>query len=329
MAKLEGREYTIKPLNMRKLPLLSGLLCCVPALFGQTQSPLGTPHAVPIREATIYVAPDQRSAKVGSVVRGREVAILETSGKFLHILIIAQGPNIPNTSGWILDKGIIRGNTPDGDKILYGEAVDSENEASKRRGRRGAAEDALRLYRRVYDYFPQSPLAGEAMFRSADIVWQLELADARSRPSAKEKDPYMRHQINEEAIKEVEKKFPHTKWADLAAYDLLDNKVCGDWQGDPKCPEKETELYENYVKDHPESPKAAEALYEAAWRQGALVDIYKTREDSGKAESARSKAIALTQRITTTFPNSDFAQRAVGLRYKLQQDIPTFGNASE
>jgi hypothetical protein len=263
------------------------------------------------------------------VVRGREVAILETSGKFLHILIIAQGPNIQNTSGWILDKGIIRGNTPDGDKILYGEAVDSENEASKRRGRRGAAEDALRLYRRVYDYFPQSPLAGEAMFRSADIVWQLELADARSRPSAKEKDPYMRHQINEEAIKEVEKKFPHSKWADLAAYDLIDNKICGDWQGDPKCPEKETDLYENYVKDHAESPKAAEALYEAAWRQGALVDIYKTREESGKAESARAKAIALTQRITGTFPNSDFAQRAVGLRYKLQQDIPTFGNASE
>ena len=79
----------------------------------------------------------------------------------------------------------------------------------------------------------------------------------------------MRHQIDEELMHEVEKKFPGTKWADLAAFNRIDNKLCGEWQGDPKCPEKETEAYEKYVNDHANSPKAAEALYEAAWRQGA------------------------------------------------------------
>ena len=39
---------------------------------------------------------------------------------------------------------------------------------------------------------------------------------------------------------------------------MLDNKICGDWQGSEKCPEKESELYVKYADDHPESPKAAE-----------------------------------------------------------------------
>ena len=44
-----------------------------------------------------------------------------------------------NVTGWVKDQGIILPSTPDGDKILFGEAIDSEMEASKRDGRRGAA----------------------------------------------------------------------------------------------------------------------------------------------------------------------------------------------
>ena len=45
----------------------------------------------------------------------------------------------------------------------------------------------------------------------------------------------------------------------LAAFDLLDKKLCGEWEGLPKCPEDESGMYEKYVKEHPTSPKNAEA----------------------------------------------------------------------
>ena len=151
----------------------------------------------------------------------------------------------------------------------------------------------------------------------------------RRRPSAQEKDPYMRHQMDEEQMRKVIKKYPNTKWADLAAFDLIDNKLCGDWQGDPKCPEKETSLYEKYVADHPQSPKAAEALYAAAWRQSALIEIYRERQDQKKAEESRARAIQLAQRIPQQYANSDFAYRAQRLLYLLQQKIPTYGNAAD
>ena len=64
------------------------------------------------------------------------------------------------------DKGVITTTTPDGDKIIYGEAFDSEQEASHRGGRKGADLDAMRLYARLAEYFPQSPLAAEAAYRA-------------------------------------------------------------------------------------------------------------------------------------------------------------------
>ena len=75
-----------------------------------------------------------------------------------------------NVTGWIVDKGVITTNTPDGDKIIFGEAVDSEAEASRRAGRKGAAQDAMRLYARLAEYFPASPLAAESAYRSAEFA---------------------------------------------------------------------------------------------------------------------------------------------------------------
>ena len=83
----------------------------------------------------------------------------------------------------------------------------------------------MRLYARLAEYFPQSPLAAEAAYRSADIRWQLEAVDAASRPSAKMRDPALHHQIDEDYMRKVIKKYPGTRWADLAAYHLLDNKL--------------------------------------------------------------------------------------------------------
>ena len=309
--------------------VILGVLCAV-TLLGAVgaRADENTERAVSVRSANLYLSPDTNSQKLATVERGREVAVLEHSGQqWVHVLASLGGEK--DVSGWMLDKGLVRKNTPNGDQILFGEAADSEAEAERRGGRKGADRDAQRLYYRVAEYFPNSPLAGEAAYRSADIAWQLDVEDMRSRPSAKEKDPYMRHQMDEDQMKQVEKKYPHTKWADLAAFDLIENKLCGDWEGDPKCPEKESSIYEKYVAEHPQSPKAAEALYDAAWRQSALIEMYKQRNDQKKADESRDRAMELAQRISQQYPNSDYAYRAQRLVYMLKQNIPTYGNVTD
>jgi outer membrane protein assembly factor BamD (BamD/ComL family) len=284
-----------------------------------------------IRDAQIYISPDTGSAKLASITRGREVHIFERSGQnWVHVVAqlevardyMDSGRDI---TGWMLNKGIITAATPDGDKIIYGEAVDSESEASRRRGRKGAAADARRLYYRVYEYFPQSPLAGEALYRAADIQWQLDKDDASSRPSSKERDPRSRLEIPEDNLKLVMKKFPNTKWADMASFHLLDNKLCGDWQAESKCPEKEAELFLKWADERPKAPNAAEALYNVAYRYAALIDIYKTEERLDKSKEAGPRALQITQRIVSQYPNTDWSARALALQNKIQNNIPVFG----
>jgi outer membrane protein assembly factor BamD (BamD/ComL family) len=139
----------------------------------------------------------------------------------------------------------------------------------------------------------------------------------------------MRHQMDEDQMRSVERKYKGTKWADLAAFDLIANKLCGDWQGDPKCPEKESSIYEKYASEHPQSPKAAEALYDAASRQAALIDMYREAENQKKSDESRSRAISLAQRALQQYPNSDYAYRAQLLLYLLRQGIPTYGCSSD
>jgi hypothetical protein len=283
-----------------------------------------TVRGTPIRVSSIYLSPDTSSNKLAEIERGREVVILETSRDWLHVEAALTEEKL--ITGWMMNKGVVEGSTPNGDKIVFGEAVDSEDQASQRHGRRGAAQDAMRLYYRTAEYFPHSPLAGEAMYRSADIRWQIEKADVMSRPSAKEKEAFLREGMNEDFMKEVMKKFPGTKWADLAAFHLIDNKLCGDWQAASKCPEKEAEMYEKYASEHAQSPAVAEALYDAAWRRSALIEIYKTETQSKKSDESRGKAIALAQKAVTQAPQSDWAARAQRLLFMIEQNIPTYGN---
>ena len=293
-----------------------------------------------VREAIIYLSPDTNSNKLGEVERGRELILLEKSRNWLHVeamMGLAHSPDPAfvlededegkTISGWVLESGVVWSSTPNGDRILFGAAADSEDEAGRRRGRRGAAQDALRLYRRVYDIFPNSALAGEALYRAADIKWQIDRADVQSRPSAREKEAYLRQGMDEEGMKLVMKKFPDTKWAQLAAFHLIENKLCGDWQGSSKCPDKEADIYEKYVKEHSESPAAAEALYRAAWRRAALIEIYKSEEQMKKSEQSKNQAISLAQRLISQYPQSDWSSRGQTLLFLVQQGVPTYGNA--
>jgi outer membrane protein assembly factor BamD (BamD/ComL family) len=101
--------------------------------------------------------------------------------------------------------------------------------------------------------------------------------------------------------------------------------ICtGNWKGEPKCPEKETEMYEHYAHEHPQSPKAPEALYNAAWRQAAAVDIYKELHQQDKAEKAKRKAVEIAQEISGKYPDGDWKPRAAQLIYALQQGLTIY-----
>jgi Outer membrane lipoprotein len=295
-------------------------------------------HGTLIREATMYVSPDTHAQRVGTATRGRDTFLMERSNvdgkEWAHVLVVTQTgldtgmPGGREVSGWVDGKIVITTSTPNGDQVIFGEAVDSERQAETRGGRRRAAEDAMRLYYRMHEYFPNSPLAAEAFWRAADIRWQLERAGILSRPSARESSPDAREQIEEDTMRELMKKYPHTKQADLAAYALIDNKLCGEWRGETKCPEKESEIYEKYAHEHPQSPKVAEALYNAAWRQAALVDMYRGNRQQDKSEKAKKKALELTQELITRFPEGDWKPRAQMLAYSLQQGIVVYGTGN-
>jgi hypothetical protein len=215
--------------------------------------------------------------------------------------------------------------TPDGDQVIMGEAANEEALASDPRGPANAAQSARLLYRRLVEMFPNSTLAPEAAWRAADIQWQIQKADQASRPSAKEQAAYMREGMDDDLMKKVIKFYPHTKQADMAAYDLIDNKLCGDWQGQEKCPEKEAELYEKYATEHPDGPRTAKALYEAVYRNAVLVDMFNADNNDKKAEGAKAHAHELAGRLKDKFPQSDYTARAAALVFKLDQGIPVYG----
>jgi outer membrane protein assembly factor BamD (BamD/ComL family) len=293
-----------------------------------------------VHQETIRVSPNADAARVGEAGRGHELVIIEASRDCVHVEAILRVPSHEEgateeeeagkaITGWIPNKGLVTPTTQDGDRIIFGEAADSEDQASRRRGRRDAAQDAMRLYFRLYDLMPTSPLAAEALYRAADIRWQLDRADVATRPSAHAREAYMRGQMNEEWMKLEIKKYPGTKWADLASFRLLENKLCGEWEGVSKCPDKEAELYEKYAAEHSQSPAAAEALYNAAWRRSALIEIYRTEPNQKKSAESKERALSLAQKVVSQYGQSEWALRCQRLIFYIQQGIPTYGNATD
>ena len=278
-------------------------------------------HATLIREQPLSTSAGANAQKTTQVSRGSALTILEHSQAdgqpWVKVSMAAdqQAQVSREVTGWLPAKAIVTPSTANGDEIIFGQAVDSEQQAEERGGRKGAANDALQLYSRVPELFPGSPLAAEAMWRAADIRWQLAKTDfVRSGKPMEEK--YLR---------EVIAKFPQSKQSELAAYDLLEGQLCQEWRGLAECPMKESALYEQYAHEHPQSPKAAEALYNAAWRQAALTDIYRINNDRSNSDAARQKGIALAQQIQSQQQDQDWKMRATDLMYKLQKKIPVYG----
>src|ERR1017187_2668100 len=290
----------------------------------QPEKPMAGPRATALRITWIYISPDFASQKLDRAQIGREMVMAEKSGPWMRVYantdtvearqkdapLFGTDETPPPVSGWIEAKGIVTENTSNGDQILMGEAANQESLGSDPRGPANAAQSARLLYRRLVEMFPNSPLVPDAAWRAADILWQLQKADASTRPSAKEKDPYMRDQMDEDELKKVVKFYPHTRPGDLAAFELIENKLCGDWQGLPKCPEKESEYYEKYAAEDPDGRRPAQALYQAVYRQAVLTDMYAADHNEKKTNAAHDHAKELAARLKEHFAQSDFTWRA-------------------
>lgn len=310
----------------RRNKFMTYFVCVLGFTAGACAQVTDQQHGTVIGDAVMYVTPDTGASQVARPSRGRDTWLMGRSvidGKsWAHIMVTMSKNSFsaPETvSGWTDGRLVITTATPKGDQIIYGEAVEAQREAEN--GRKHADEEAMRLYYRIYEYFPDSPLAAESLWHAADLEWQLEKRGVFSRPSAREMSPDARSQIEEETMHKLIKKFPQTKWADMAAYDLLDNKVCGKWKGETKCPEKETDLYEHYAHEHPQSPKAPEALYKAAWRQAVLVDMLNKKGQHDKADKAKRRALAIAQELSTKYPEGDWKPLAAQLVFSVQQGL--------
>jgi hypothetical protein len=323
--------------------LAAALLLAVPSLAApapdQLQKPMAGPRATVLRVTWLYISPDTGAQKVTRVAIGREMVVAEKSGPWMRVYANTdieeeRGPDTPEfgsdeatppISGWMEAKGVVEETTPNGDQILMGAAANEESLASDPRGPADAAKSARFLYRRLYEMFPSSPLAPDAAWRAADIKWQIEKADASSLASAKEKDAYMHEQMEEDDLRKVIKQFPRTRWAAFAAFDLIDNKLCGNWQGSVDCPEKEAGYYEKYADDYPDGPRTAQALYQAVYRMAVLTNMFQSNGDDKKAGEAQNQARALADRLKQHFADSDWNLRAQALVFKLDQNVPVFG----
>ena len=327
-------------MRIRPIYLFLLLLAFPPARSLAQRSKISNgPQATVLRDTYLYVSPNTSAARLTTVGAGRELAVDERNGPWVRVFANTDvqdnsapdapvfGPNDAATpvSGWMQSGVVVGTDTPKGDLILFGQAATEEVAAGQPHAAQGTAQAAERLYQRVADFFPRSPLAPEAAWRSADIAWQLAKADVFSLPSAHEKQSYLREQIDETAMRKVEKTYPNSRWSDLAAWDMLDNKICGDWQGSTQCPEKEAKLYEQYAHDHPDSSKTPQALFEAAYRQGVLKDMYTANAQKKRAQEAEADAIQTAGVLESKYAQSDYASRAAALVYKLQADIPIYG----
>jgi hypothetical protein len=332
--------------SLRSVAFCALLLSVLPSLGEQKpkkdnlQKPLAGPRATALRVTWLYVAPDQGSQKMDRVQTGREMVVAEKSGPWIRVyantdiqevsekdapLIGAPQDTPPPISGWMEARGIVIETTPNGDQVLMGEAANEEALASDPRGPAHAAQTARLLYRRLADMYPDSPLAPEAAWRAADILWQIQKADISTRPSSREKEAYMREELDEDEMKKILKFHPGTRQAAMAAYALLDNKLCGDWQGQTKCPEKESEYYEKYAAEYPDGPRTAQALFQAVYRQAVLVDMFNADENDKKAENAKAHVHDIAARMKDKFAQSDYTARALAIAFKIDQGIPVYG----
>jgi hypothetical protein len=306
----------------------------------QIVKPIAGPRATTLQITPLYISPSADSQRVDKVQIGREMVVADRSGNWLKVFAntdvaethndrdtpwVGDDSTTPPRTGWVEAKGVVIEDTPNGDQIVMGTAANQEELASDPRGPVNSAQAARSLYRRVVEMFPNSPLAPEAAWRAADIEWQIQLRQKSSLTSNRQRDPGLRPEMDEDELKKVIKVFPKTRQAAMAGFDLLEPKMCGDWEGRAQCPEKEADIYLKYADEYPDGPRTARALYEATYRLAVLTNMYQSDNNDKKSRDAHQRASEIAGRLRTNFANSDYTWRAGALVYKLDQGIPVYG----
>ena len=129
-------------MNLRTCALLLAVSCS--SILPAQQKEQGTI----IAEVEMNVSPDLNSQKLAKATRGRDVPLVMERTKigeqtWAHVLIVVDVNRDAETTrqitGWVPSNIVISTATQNGDQIIYGEAVDSENQAEIRGGRRHAA----------------------------------------------------------------------------------------------------------------------------------------------------------------------------------------------
>jgi outer membrane protein assembly factor BamD (BamD/ComL family) len=67
-------------------------------------------------------------------------------------------------------------------------------------------------------------------------------------------------------------------------------------------------------------------LYDAAYRQGVLVTMYKLDDDQKRSDAAKRNCQAVADQMLRDYPKSDYSARAASIAFRVAQDIPIYGN---
>ncbi len=310
---LDPKGNAVSRLAPGALRLLAWFL--LPALAAaQVPTPSSPLRAVAVKGADLHLGPDSQSVVVGHLKPCEDVAILERSGNFAHIFV--------RVSGWVPDQGLLPIGNLANAKPLFAEGARLEELAESASGQIATAKNAERCFYNVYDDFRASPLSAEALYRAASINWQLARADI-----PQSSDPSLQRFPSTHWLRLVTKKFPHTPWAEQAAYLIVDTKLtCGIWSRKPSCIDKEIHAYRDFLKKYPAGPRTAEAYYRIAFRQASAASLYRAagpKHDPKKAERYRQSLAATVASMQRRFPphqpGNRWTKKAESLLDQVQQ----------
>src|ERR1700735_169854 len=138
-ATANNHSYETSDMRLQLAFLGTTMLAVSSFGFAQAQRP------TLVREESIRVSPSTDAAKLGEAGRGHELVIIESGHDWTHVEAILREPrkdadeDDPESegkaiTGWVSSKALVSLTTPNGDKIVFGEAADSEDQANPRWG---------------------------------------------------------------------------------------------------------------------------------------------------------------------------------------------------
>jgi hypothetical protein len=267
-------------------------------------------RAVVTNNQRLYREARLRSKAIGRLTIGEEVTVTGRQGDLLEI-------SLPNQkAGWTLANGlIVLDENPHAAALLF-EAADSMAESNSLDSWQAAA----RLFRMAAALATAGPYAAEAAFRAAELAWQAEI---RQTGASSDKGSLA-------DLAAVTRTYAKSPAAARAAFLLLRNSLCEQWDGTPGCPAAEVGLISDYLRQYPNSVHAAEARYAIAYRHAALVEIYLAKDKAHfspeKAVEHKAKALAASEQLAQDPVATLWRVRAERLIWSLQNNVGVYSD---